>query len=359
MPVLQNNPKFEPSRASTPTHVYDLRNRDFRKKPPLGVFENNQSKIRHSEKSQSTETTVRRVYDLTESRTRDEYRARYYSTELGQFISRDPLEFVDGMNMYSGYFARQFAMDPNGQGLLSWLNGFGWSGELADEFDSAYADALSNNFSQMQDKVVSAFSKAKSIAVKFYKSLVDLSVATMEELAVELLKKSYDNKASYSHVVRKELGASGDAKVYGEVAFQVGYNSSTKESTLKGTMGVSGRIKRMIYPYGVPLGIILGSKGSGSLKAYKHNCKGFTKGKAAVNITAGIGIRLGDSIKLAKKLKGELFIEGGGKGSVGWSTAEGYNTDLGWYGRAVAGVTAGDWNKRAIGTIGQGGDVTW
>ena len=115
MPVLQNNPKFEPSRASTPTHVYDLRNRDFRKKPPLGVFENNQSKIRHSEKSQSTETTVRRVYDLTESRTRDEYRARYYSTELGQFISRDPLEYVDGMSMYSGYFAQRMMMDPSGE----------------------------------------------------------------------------------------------------------------------------------------------------------------------------------------------------------------------------------------------------
>ena len=115
MPVLQNNPKFESSRASDRVYTYDLRNRDFRKKPPIGVFENNQSKIRHSEKSQSTETTVRRVYDLTESRTRDEYRARYYSTELGQFISRDPLEYVDGMNIYSGYFARGFANDPSGE----------------------------------------------------------------------------------------------------------------------------------------------------------------------------------------------------------------------------------------------------
>ncbi|WDE95906.1 RHS repeat-associated core domain-containing protein [Lentisphaera profundi] len=42
------------------------------------------------------------------------FRARYYSTELGQFISRDPLEYVDGMNMYSGYFARVFAMDSQG-----------------------------------------------------------------------------------------------------------------------------------------------------------------------------------------------------------------------------------------------------
>ena len=45
------------------------------------------------------------------------FRARYYSTELGQFISRDPLEYVDGMNMYSGYFARGFANDPSGENL--------------------------------------------------------------------------------------------------------------------------------------------------------------------------------------------------------------------------------------------------
>jgi RHS repeat-associated protein len=42
------------------------------------------------------------------------FRARYYSTELGGFISRDPLEYVDGMNMYSGYFARRFGLDPSG-----------------------------------------------------------------------------------------------------------------------------------------------------------------------------------------------------------------------------------------------------
>jgi hypothetical protein len=32
------------------------------------------------------------------------FRARYYSPELGRFISRDPLGFVDGMSLYRGYF---------------------------------------------------------------------------------------------------------------------------------------------------------------------------------------------------------------------------------------------------------------
>ena len=42
------------------------------------------------------------------------FRARYYSPELGRFISRDPLAFVDGMNLYAGYFAMWGDIDPFG-----------------------------------------------------------------------------------------------------------------------------------------------------------------------------------------------------------------------------------------------------
>ena len=41
------------------------------------------------------------------------FRARYYSPQLGQFISRDPLGYVDGMSQYRGYFAPD-AVDPWG-----------------------------------------------------------------------------------------------------------------------------------------------------------------------------------------------------------------------------------------------------
>ena len=43
------------------------------------------------------------------------FRARYYNPELGRFISRDPLTFVDGMNMYVGYFAHRGTVDPTGE----------------------------------------------------------------------------------------------------------------------------------------------------------------------------------------------------------------------------------------------------
>ena len=45
------------------------------------------------------------------------FRARYFSNEMGRFISRDPLGYVDGMSLYGGYFAQHFAFDPYG---LDW-----------------------------------------------------------------------------------------------------------------------------------------------------------------------------------------------------------------------------------------------
>ena len=41
------------------------------------------------------------------------FRARYYDPAIGRFIGRDPLEYVDGMSMYRGYFALG-GMDPSG-----------------------------------------------------------------------------------------------------------------------------------------------------------------------------------------------------------------------------------------------------
>ena len=39
---------------------------------------------------------------------------RMYDPEIGRFISRDPLGYVDGMSMYNAYFAEKFALDPTG-----------------------------------------------------------------------------------------------------------------------------------------------------------------------------------------------------------------------------------------------------
>ena len=40
--------------------------------------------------------------------------ARYYDPDMGRFASRDPIGYSDGMNLYAGYFAQEFQLDPMG-----------------------------------------------------------------------------------------------------------------------------------------------------------------------------------------------------------------------------------------------------
>jgi hypothetical protein len=59
------------------------------------------------------------------------FRARYYDPNTGEFLSRDPLEYVDGMSQYRGYFVPN-GMDPEGTSWLTyWMCVFQYS-ERAD-----------------------------------------------------------------------------------------------------------------------------------------------------------------------------------------------------------------------------------
>ena len=61
-------------------------------------------------------------YGYTSRRHDDEtglmyFRARYYHPNSGEFISQDPLEYVDGMSQYRGYFVLN-KVDPNGKNVF-------------------------------------------------------------------------------------------------------------------------------------------------------------------------------------------------------------------------------------------------
>jgi hypothetical protein len=43
--------------------------------------------------------------------------ARYYDFAIGEFLSRDPLEFIDGMSMYRAYFGSR-GLDPYGRSTV-------------------------------------------------------------------------------------------------------------------------------------------------------------------------------------------------------------------------------------------------
>ena len=42
------------------------------------------------------------------------FRSRYFSDELGRFISEDEMGFIDGFNKYAAHFAQKFNLDPSG-----------------------------------------------------------------------------------------------------------------------------------------------------------------------------------------------------------------------------------------------------
>ncbi|MFN0059590.1 MAG: RHS repeat-associated core domain-containing protein [Planctomycetota bacterium] len=69
-----------------------------------------------------------------------ENRYRSVHSRLGRFGSRDHLEYWDGSNSYEYLTSEPTSyLDPSGRGLLSWLNGYGWDGEEAEEFDDEFA----------------------------------------------------------------------------------------------------------------------------------------------------------------------------------------------------------------------------
>jgi RHS repeat-associated protein len=49
------------------------------------------------------------------------FRARYYGPTLGRFLSEDPLGYVDGMNLYGGYFVPR-GSDPRGTNICLMLD---------------------------------------------------------------------------------------------------------------------------------------------------------------------------------------------------------------------------------------------
>lgn len=73
------------------------------------------------------------------------FRARYYSPNLGRFISRDPIGYTDGMGLYGAYFVPN-AMDPEGKWAYSALQVFAAESPALTYTASSLA-ATAGNFS--------------------------------------------------------------------------------------------------------------------------------------------------------------------------------------------------------------------
>lgn len=88
------------------------------------------------------------------------FRARYYNSKQGRFISRDPLGYIDGANLYAGYFVMWMKTDPTGKSpcagaaligfgiscgyscFVGWFRGDSWGDLAQDCFCSGLQGAL-------------------------------------------------------------------------------------------------------------------------------------------------------------------------------------------------------------------------
>ena len=80
------------------------------------------------------------------------FRARYYDPTTGEFISRDPLEYVDGMSLYRGYFLPQH-LDPFGYEKFdpNWLGSSGCF-DYCQNAGNSYASCIYYcNFNSLPD----------------------------------------------------------------------------------------------------------------------------------------------------------------------------------------------------------------
>ena len=76
-------------------------------------------------------------------------RARYYDPTTGEFTSRDPLEYVDGMSLYRAYFVPG-GMDPFGESATLAGCGLGFVGGVLGSLGGNAYDILSGDISPGQ-----------------------------------------------------------------------------------------------------------------------------------------------------------------------------------------------------------------
>ena len=101
-----------------------LHQSDFDQKSLIEPFSENTPESHQVQKLYLIETASGELLILAENRASGKYRARYFDTNLGRFISRDPLGYVDGMGLYNGYFAGGFNLDPSGLYIIDYDTGW-------------------------------------------------------------------------------------------------------------------------------------------------------------------------------------------------------------------------------------------
>ena len=119
---MDNKPARTPATKTTSTVInrissYDFRTRKF-KKSPIGSAEKTHSIVPVKNQQQPRKRIGENRVELGRLHRAPclaYFRARYYDPTNGEFVSQDPLEYVDGMSLMRAYFAPN-TVDPHGTG---------------------------------------------------------------------------------------------------------------------------------------------------------------------------------------------------------------------------------------------------
>ena len=197
------------------------------------------------------------------------FRARYYSPQLGQFISRDPLGYVDGMSQYRAYFVPD-GMDP--EGLVSCPAGFvATQGPPVVPYKQLYSTWFGHYKKQKTDKLKwSERERYRWFNFKWEKGSV-AHIACNQQLSIT---------TGFELQNSEEVSVGGLVNLFTEAAeVQVGYNTSWGRS--KAISMTTPMIGNDGYRYRV-FGLVLISEGETqtNYKEYRHRVWVEDSGKA-------------------------------------------------------------------------------
>ncbi len=192
----------------------------------MSAFSGNGTLIGGTSYANTTTFTGRRWDDDTEL---FYFRARYFDSSNGRFVGRDPLNYVDGMSLYRGYFS-PLGVDPFGLCLASYCNV--WVqyvvGAEVNIYVSNHAkkstvypgSGLSVDWGDFLSDALKAWLKARKRGfIKFLKSKVGTQDKLMHvnkitvhaSIDVEFRYRCIvDNKVVFSSAVESALDDSGD-----------------------------------------------------------------------------------------------------------------------------------------------------
>ena len=152
------------------------------------------------------------------------YRARYYDVTTGEFTSRDPLEYVDGMSLYRGYFVPS-DIDPFGE--ETWEECYGkcaYGGKIGPPTPEKHRDCIRLCNSLLESigacakngEGTSFYSGTKLVGNKEICDLAIASACSKIEPCLDEARKKCEDQGMVFEITEESLSESTDVpKVFG------------------------------------------------------------------------------------------------------------------------------------------------